>query len=597
VAPDATLATLFERAAARAPRAAAILEGDAVLSYAELEARSRAVARALEANGVGAGEVVVTAIERSACLLVALLGILRTGAAFAALEPATPPVRRDLILADTGARVILAGRPGILDPEIRVVAPTIGGRAVTVAADAAYVIHTSGSTGVPKGVIGTHRATINRFAWMWDTFPFQPGEVVCAKTSVAFVDSIWELFGGLLAGMPTAIVSAETARDPRRFVEALAGAGATRVVSVPSLLEAVLRLVPDVGERMPQLTYWICSGEPLSGTLANRFRSVTGARLLNFYGSSEVAADVTWWECGNEQGSVPIGRPIANVGVHVVDETLAPVPVGVVGELVVTGAGVGRGYVGRPALTAERFVADGLSGARGARAYRTGDLGRLRGDGVLEFVGRADDQVKLRGFRIEPGEVEAVLGACPGVRGCVAGVRELAGDRRLVAWVEGDATPEQLRAHAAERLPDYMVPALYVVLERLPLTASGKVDRRALTLPADAVVRPREPTPPGTALEELVAGIWAEVLGVEAVGVDENFFELGGHSLLLFEVAARLRATTDPTLKMVDLFEHPTVSAIVARIERGPGAEPPAPRRSRRAALNERRHRVQGRDV
>ncbi|HEU0076677.1 MAG TPA: non-ribosomal peptide synthetase, partial [Longimicrobiaceae bacterium] len=566
--------------AGRTPDAAALLWRGEPVTYAGLERRSGRLADALQRRGVGPETRGGVCVSRTPELVVALLAVLRAGGAFVAMDPAYPPERLRYMLDDSGAALLLADpaaaqRLGDCGVEAMVLdgsteyearsgqqdassgdAPLSHSRTFALSHSSspdnpAYVVYTSGSTGRPKGVLATHRGIVNRFAWMWSEYPFAAGEVCCQKTSLAFADSVWEVFGPLLAGVPAVLVPDEDARDPEALLALLSRHGVTRIVLVPSLLRALLDAHPRLGERCPRLRLVVTSGEALPPELARRFaEAVPGATLLNLYGSSEVSADNTHHALRSTDPGpgerVPIGRPVWNTRVYVLDARMEPVPPGAVGELCVAGVGLGRGYVGNPAATAERFVPDPFAGpgTAGERMYRTGDRARWTAGGELEYLGRADQQVKVRGFRIELGEIEASLRAHPGVREAVAGVREdAAGDRRIVAYVtarEGQGvSAAELRAHARARLPEHMVPGAFVVLDRMPLNASGKTDRRALPEPEwtteTAYVAPR------TATEEVLAGIWAELLGAERVGVEDGFFERGGHSLLAMRVVSRAR--------------------------------------------------------
>jgi amino acid adenylation domain-containing protein len=445
----------------------------------------------------------------------------------------------------------------------------------------AYVIYTSGSTGTPKGVLGTHRGAVNRFHWMWRTHPFRSGERCCQKTSTSFVDSIWETFGPLLRGVTTLVIPDPVVREPRLLIQTLADQRVTRIVLVPALLRAMLEAEPELGACLPHLRFWVSSGEALSRDLARRFReSVPGAVLLNLYGSSEAAGDSTFHEVrdADAAGSVPIGRPIDNTEVYILDGRQQPVPIGVAGEIYIGGHGLARGYLNRPELTAERFVANPFSDEAGARIYRTGDRARYRNDGTIEHLGRLDSQVKIRGFRIELSEIESALAAHPDVGRAVAVVREDdRGDRRLVGYVapRNGTRATDLRDFVRRWLPGYMVPSTIVFVEALPLTPSGKVDRRAL--PAPAVARRDVPERPRTATEATLAAIWRALLGLPEVGVHDDFFDLGGHSLLAAQLVAQIEVAFRTTLPVRRLFEAPTVARLAALIEASPLATPASP--------------------
>ncbi|HEY6147837.1 MAG TPA: AMP-binding protein, partial [Thermoanaerobaculia bacterium] len=389
--------------------------------------------------------------------------------------------------------------------------------------------------------------------------------------ALSFVDSIWEIFGPLLAGVPSVVLPDETVRDPRALVESLAAGRVTRIVLVPSLLRTLLDSGIDLATELPLLSTWTTSGEALSIELYRRFRAaLPGAMLVNLYGSSEVSADVTCWDSrgAEPRDTVPIGRPIANTQIYILDRRGQPVPVGVPGELFVGGHSLARGYRNLPELTAERFVPDPFGGTAGGRLFKTGDRALYREDGQIEYLGRTDFQVKLRGRRIEPGEIESALGAHAAVAQAVVGVRaEASGDPRLVAWVVPNPGQKpaqaELRKFLRNRLPDFMVPSAIVFLDAFTLTGSGKIDRIALPAPdaarpelAAAFEAPRNPA------EERIARIWSDVLGLEQVGVHDNFFDLGGHSLLAVAVISRIEKEFGRPVGLAAIFRAPTVAEL-----------------------------------
>ena len=450
----------------------------------------------------------------------------------------------------------------------------------------AYVVYTSGSTGVPKGVLALHRAALNRFQWMWDAYPFAAGELCCQKTSLNFVDSVWEIFGPLLRGVPSLLIPEQVSKDALRLAQILATHRVTRLVLVPSLLKALLETTEQTSLNLDSLWLWICSGEALSKELYQRFtEQMPGRTLLNLYGSSEVAADATCYETGLDAASeerartIPIGSVISNLQAYVLDHKLDLLPIGVTGELFIGGAGLARGYLHRPELTAERFIPNPYSTEAGARFYRTGDLARWRADGQLEYLGRRDNQVKIRGYRIELGELEAVLKKHQAIAEAVVVARQEDNDARLIAYlVASDSvvpTAGELHRYLNEKLPAYMTPAAFVMLDAMPLMPNGKVDRRALPAPESAQLSVGEYVMARTPVEEVLAGIWAKILKLERVGLTDNFFELGGHSLLATQVVSRVRQTFGVELPLRSLFEQPTVAGLASRIEavRGLGAE------------------------
>jgi amino acid adenylation domain-containing protein len=588
---DRCIHEVFEAQVDRTPDAVAVVGADAFLSYRELNRRANRVAHHLRALGVGPEVLVGLCMERSLDMVVGLLGVLKAGGAYVPLDPAYPQERLAFMLADAHVSVLLtqehlvAGLPEhgaavvCLDSEWRAMAQHSDQNllAGATADNAAYVLYTSGSTGRPKGVLGIHRAILHVLAWMCQASPFAKQEVCCQKTSLSFGDSIQELLAPLLQGIRVVLIPDAVLKDPRQFVDALATHQVTRMILVPALLRVLLDTSVDLESRLPRLKRWITSGENLSSELCQRFlEHLPPCRLINLYGASEVSDQATWYDTSGvslERVSVPIGRPIANTQVYLLDRHLQPVPIGVPGELHIGGAGLTRGYLNRPELTAEKFIPHPCSNEPGARLYKTGDLGRYLPDGHIEFLGRIDHQIKLRGFRIELGEIEAALEHHPAIRQAVVLNRqETPGDTRLVAYLVADRevvpTVSALHHFLKQTLPDYMVPSAFVVLDALPLTPSGKIDRRALPTPAptrpelaEAFVAPRSAT------EEVVAGIWATVLGVEQVGVHDNFFDLGGHSLMAVQVMSRLRHALQVEVPLRALFDVPTVAGLAQYIE------------------------------
>jgi amino acid adenylation domain-containing protein len=584
---DQTLVQLFVEQVERTPEGIAyICEGER-LSYRELNRRANQVAHYLQTLGVGPEVVVGLCLERSLEMVIGLLGIIKAGGAYLPLDPTYPAQRLTFMLADAGVQVLLTQEqlvdklPGSAATLVRIDTdwPAIARQSFEnpvnnlLPDQPAYVIYTSGSTGDPKGVLGLHRATTNRCAWMWSAYPFQAGEVCCHKTTLSFVDSVWEIFGPLLQGIPTLLIPDPAAKDPPQLIQLLTDSQVSRLVLVPSLLQALLETEPHLSKRLPRLKYWITSGEALSPALYHQFQSaMPQACLLNLYGSSEVAADATWFEPGQGEllSPIPIGRPVANTQVYILDCHLHPTPIGVAGELHIGGIGLARGYLQRPELTAERFIPNPFSLQAGERLYKTGDLARYRPDGNIEFLGRLDHQLKIRGFRIEPGEVEAVLAQHPGVRQAAVAASDPTGDafeQRLVAYVVVDQSVEtirsELRNFLREKLPEYMIPSSFIRLEALPLTPSGKINRRALPASDQAHLKLPDPfMPPGDALELKLARLWEEVLAVKPIGIRDNFFELGGHSLLAIRLFARIEQVFGQTLPPASLFQASTIERL-----------------------------------
>jgi amino acid adenylation domain-containing protein len=577
---------LFEQQVERTPDEVALIFGDERLSYRELNVRANQLANYLRARGVGPEVRVAIRMQRSPEMIVGLLGILKAGGAYVPLDPANPEERAVFILEDSGAALLLTKEPLHQSPRVPVVsldgdreqissAGESNPSNATTSGNAAHVIYTSGSTGRPKGVISAHRASINRFAWMWRAYPFTAGEVCCQKTALSFVDSIWEIFGPLLQGVPLVILDHDSVQDPSRFVAALSAHQVTRLVLVPSLLRVMLESDDDLAERLQNLRFCVCSGESLPVELATAFRKrLPHTKLINLYGSSEVAADVTCYEVTDTNGldSVPIGKPIANTQIYILDTHLQPVPFGVMGEIYVGGEGLARGYLNQPVLTQEKFVSDPFNGDL-TKLFRTGDLGRYLADGNIEFHGRRDYQVKVRGVRIELGEIETVLKTNPAIRQAVViPVDDAQGGKQLVVYLVAEVNPpsmNELRSFLRRKLPDYMVPSAFVMLESLPLNTSGKIDRLALPAPnQNQALAHADFVPPRTPVEDVLATIWAETLRRDRVGVHDDFFSLGGHSLLVARIVARVSQTLHVELPMRTLFEASTVAALATEVEK-----------------------------
>ncbi len=576
-----TLAHLFEAQVERTPGASAITFHDTSLSYQDLNAQANQFARYLQGQGIQSGARIALCHERSHELIVALLGILKAGGTYIPLDPAYPADRLAFMLADSQAAVLVTQQHLLerlphttnvicLDREWQTIKQesTENLPCLVNGEDPAYMLYTSGSTGTPKGVLGTHRAALNRFNWMWRTYPFAPGEVCCQKTTLSFVDSVWEIFGPLLQGIASVIIPDDIVKDPQQFVQILAAHSVTRIVLVPSLLRVLLDNESSLKERLPALKYWICSGEALPLELVRHFQQqLPTCVLLNLYGSSEVAADATCYEIkGNaERSCVPIGRPIDNTQIYLLDRHMQLVPVGVSGELYIGGDGLALGYFNRPELTAAKFVHHPFSVQPGNLLYKTGDWARYLPDGAIEYLGRLDHQVKVRGIRIELGEIESVLSQHPMVCEAVVIAREdVPGDQRLVAYVvlhDGKTSSNaELRPYLAVRLPAYMLPSTYVYLDALPLTPNGKVDRRALPVPAASreVVSATYVEPQSTVHHQLVQ-IWEELLNVRPIGIRDDFFALGGHSFLATRLMARIEQVCGKKLPLSILFEAATI--------------------------------------
>nr|HET6903712.1 amino acid adenylation domain-containing protein [Ktedonobacteraceae bacterium] len=573
---------LFEAQVERTPEAVALIFEEQQLTYRQLNERANQLAHYLQRLSVGPEVRVGLCIERSPEMVIGLLGILKAGGAYVPLDPVYPQERLAFMLEDAQTTVLVT-RQGLverlpqhkqvvcLDTEWNVIAQESKENTVNVmtSENLVYMLYTSGSTGKPKGVLGTHRAAINRFSWMWNTYPFEPDEVCCQKTALSFVDSVWEIFGPLLQGIRTVIIPDMIVKSPELLLQMLAAHAVTRIVLVPSLLRILLDLTADLQNQLPTLKYWISSGETLPLDLALRFvDKMPNCVLLNLYGSSEVAADATFYDMreGKALTSVPIGRPIANTQIYLLDHHNQLVPIGTPGELHVGGDGLARGYFNRPDLTAAKFVPCPFSTIPGTLLYKTGDWARYLPDGNIEYLGRIDHQVKIRGFRIELGEVEAVLNAHPAVQQAVVVAREdVPGDKRLVAYVvlqrQQSVTISELQEQLTKTLPTYMVPSAFMFLETFPLLPNGKVDRHALPAPDQARPELQQTfVAPRTPMEERIASIWSSILGIERVGIHDNFFALGGHSLLAMQVISQIQNTLRITLPLRSFFDAPTVA-------------------------------------
>ncbi|MFG2330906.1 amino acid adenylation domain-containing protein [Streptomyces sp. NPDC048604] len=580
--PGLCLEDLVRGRAAETPDAVAVTCGEESLTYAELVERAGRLASYLRGRGVAEESVVGVCLDRSADLVVGLLGVLMAGGAYLPLDAAHPAGRLADMTHDAGVRLVLtcsgllgalADCPGervCLDADAQGVAaaPVLPPRPEAAEDRLAYVIYTSGSTGRPKGVEVTHRNLVNLLLAMVSETGLRPGDVLSAVTPVTFDIAGLELYAPLVAGARVHVVRKEDAVDGRRLAEVLAETGTTVLQATP----ATWQLLVEAGWENDGALRALVGGEALPPSLAERLVRGPG-RTWNVYGPTETTIWSTAHRLDSGTEQISIGRPLANTQAYVLDERLRPVPVGVPGDLYLGGTGVARGYRGRPGLTAERFVPDPYADRPGARMYATGDRARWREDGTLVFLGRDDGQVKLRGFRIEPGEIEACLERHPAVGRAVVLVREdRPGDRRLVGYVtaEGEARPavEELREHLREFLPDYMVPSALVRLDAFPLNTSGKIDRRALPAPAveraaGGYVPPRDP------LELEVAHVWEEVLGVAPVGLHDRFFDLGGHSLLVLRLMAEIEKRFGRQLPMAAIFRGATVERFARMLREG----------------------------
>jgi amino acid adenylation domain-containing protein/non-ribosomal peptide synthase protein (TIGR01720 family) len=579
-----TLHGLFERQAAATPERTALRFEGSELSYRELNERANRLARILQRSGVGPDVMVGVCMERSVEMVVSLLAILKAGGAYVPIDPSYPAERIAYLIGDASAGVLLTQERLIASlPEgikAKVICVDHGGfeaeSADNVEADVtedhlAYVIYTSGSTGKPKGAMIPHKGIVNRILWMQDEYRLTEQDRVLQKTPFSFDVSVWEFFWPLLTGAVLVVAKPGGHQDPSYLAELIRTEGITTLHFVPSMLQVFLE-EPTVST-CTSVRRVMCSGEALPYSLQERFfESFATAELHNLYGPTEASVDVTYWACQrqSEKKIVPIGRPIANIQMYVLDKHLNPVPIGVAGELMIGGIGLARGYHNRPELTAEKFIANPYADGEYDRLYRTGDLARFLPDGTIEYLGRLDHQVKIRGFRIELGEIETALAGHAAVREVVVIAREdEPGEKRLAAYLvlkSGHPRPEvrELQQYLQERLPEYMTPSFFVMLDALPLTPNGKVDRKALPKPERAVNRSagKELVEPRNEQEAQMAEIWKQVLRMEHIGVRDNFFELGGDSILAMQIIAKANRI-GWRLKPKDLFQFQTVEKLV----------------------------------
>lgn len=587
--PEKTLHSLFEAQVARTPDATALICGTQHLTFRELNQRANQLANYLQARLIGRGSLVGVCVQRSFDMIIAVLGVLKAGAAYLPLDPTYPPERLSFMLSDSKTDLLLTQTAlreqlpsGIADVvcldwiEVELARhDTANPVTATTPDDWCFVIYTSGSTGLPKGVGSSHRASVVMFFWIAEVYPFAPGEAFCQRTTLNFVVSVWEIFLPLLQGVRVVIVPDAQVQNPAQLLAYLGEQRVTRILLVPSLLRTLINTGGDLFHLVPELKLWVLVGEILPPDLAAKFRQrLPAATLLNLYGCTETHSALAYEVNGDarESFSIPVGKPLANRRVYVLDRTLNPVPAGAPGELYVAGDGLSRGYVNRPELTAQRFLPDPFSPLEGALLYRTGDRGRYRSDGNIELLGRTDNQVQIRGFRVELGEVEAALQQYPSIGQCVVNaVDDADGDRRLVAYIVplgSRPSVTLMREHLQKSLPDHMIPTIFMFVEALPLTPNGKIDRQALPPPDNR--RPElleQYAPPKSDTEQALAEIWAKALNIERVGVRDSFFDLGGYSNKALLVLMHVRNRFGVELPLKAIFELQTVARLAERVE------------------------------
>ena len=595
---NTSLVSLFEEQVSKTPGDIALVFKGSEISYAQLNEQANQLAHYLKSRQINGGDIVAICMERSASLVIGILGILKAGATYLPIDAEYPQDRIDYVLADSGAKILVTNNTFqslvfnktdveliCVDGDDVAAEPSANLPADILHSDIACVIYTSGSSGTPKGVRIGNDGIVNRLYWMWDTYPFEPGERNAIKTSIGFVDHIWELFGALNRGVPSVIFSAEVLADLDLLVQQLGAEKISRLVLVPSLLKMLLsRLGPEGNYSLPVLRYFISSGETLPPDLVSDFYKIfsnASHKLLNIYGCSEVTADVCCYDTstrlhGNHlsidklNDLIPVGKTISNTGLYLLDDREQLVARGVTGEICVSGVQVAHGYLNAPKLTLERFTVDVFSDVPGARMFKTGDFGRLLLDGNIEYLGRIDDQVKIRGSRIELGEIEAIIQQTGLVKDCIVSAKKNAdGNNNLVAYVIADEifdkqiVIDQLR----NKLPAYMVPLNWVQLVTFPLLPNGKIDKRVLPLPDETAESEKNYMPPATIQQEQLTTIWRKLLDKERIGIQDNFFELGGQSLLAMRAISIIRKELGIQLTMKELFIYPTIETLSKNIE------------------------------
>jgi amino acid adenylation domain-containing protein len=604
--PDVCTHQLFERQVERDPAATAVVYGDQRLTYRELNERANQVAHYLRRRGVRPDALVGVSLHRTPLMVIGLLGVWKAGAAYVPLDPTYPPERLAFLVDDAAIHVLLAdagARPLFPHHKDKLVCldtdwPQIEHESranppgVANLSNLAYVIYTSGSTGKPKGALIEHRGLVNYLWWAIGCYGVRAGDSVPVHSSISFDLTVTSLYPALLAGGQVELLPEDV--GAQSLVASLRDGKQRGLVKItPAHLELLNQQV-SAAEAVHITRTFVIGGENLTAESLRIWREAAPTtRLINEYGPTETVVGCCVYEVRPEDpgnGSVPIGRPIANTELYVLDEALQPVAPGVMGELYIGGAGVARGYLNRPELSRERFLPDPFSGRPGSRLYKTGDLARYRADGILEYLGRVDDQVKVHGYRIELGEIDATLAAHPQVRSCTVLLREdTPGNKQLVGYVVPHAgetpVPENLRGFLRDRLPDYMVPAHFVTLESFPLTQNGKVDRKALPAPTyETATGTQAFAAPGSDAERRLAAIWADLLKLERVGVHDDIFDLGATSLMVVSAVSRIQAAFGAMPAIQTLFENPTIAQMAVALEgtgspRGPSqlAAPAAP--------------------
>lgn len=583
---EGCLQQFIEEQVERTPDAIALVFERKEVTYRDLNRRANRMARWLLTLGIAPEARVGICLERSIEMVITMLAIMKAGGVYVPLDPEYPRERLAYIINNADPRVVVTQkylRDRLPDHEAHIICldasaddyalfPEYDLECATELDNLVYVIYTSGSTGTPKGAMNTHRGIVNRLLWMQDTYELRSADRVIQKTPYGFDVSVWEFFWPLMTGARLVIAKPGGHRDSGYLVRLIMDQGITVLHFVPSMLQVFLD-VPAL-KCCDSVRLVFCSGEALSADLRERCLSRWAPRLENLYGPTEAAIDVTYWSCNRENvgGKVPIGRPIANMQAYILDRNLEPVPTGTAGDLYISGIGLARGYCSHPRLTAEGFIPNPFGSKTGGRLYKTGDVARYLVDGNIEYLGRVDDQVKIRGNRVELGDIEAALRTCKGVRDAAVVAREdKTGDKRLIAYLipERQPAPTQngLRTSLGQKLPQFMIPSQYIFLDKLPVTAHGKVDRRSL--PAPNMVRKHAadgPAPLLNKMEQELATLWEKLLGVRVCNRSDTFFELGGHSLLLTQLGLRIREVFGVELPLTILFDVITIPEMALAI-------------------------------
>ncbi|HBT88792.1 non-ribosomal peptide synthetase [Desulfobacter sp.] len=582
-----TLHQLFEQRAAKTPDAIAVHYLDKTLTYDQFNKKANKLAWHLKDMGIGKGDLVGFCLDRSLDMVVVLMAVLKSGAGYVPLDPNYPFDRLEMMLKSSGAKLLiiedkyLSELGGIASKQLCIdkashlwVDQAEENLDLDLSCEEiAYVLYSSGSTGVPKGIVIPHKVPVNRMFIEYD--PFEPDETLCAKTSICFVDSVWELWSAWANGLPVTLIPENHIKDPASLVDTLAASNSTRIVLVPSLLRSMMDTHPDLAQRLPRLKHWICSGEALPGDLSKRFvKMMPDAQLTNLYGATEIW-DVT--RCDTRDNlpydPMPIGKIMGNMQGYVLDDMMRPVPIGVIGELHFAGVHVAHGYWKRPGLTARQFVPNPFSTTPGQRLYKTGDLGRWLPDGNFEYLGRRDQQIQLRGFRIELGDIESVIRLHPLIKQAAVVVSS---DQRLVAYVvakdQNLPGAAELRKHVRLKLPEHMTPAFYLPLEDIPLTPNGKTDRKRLPKPKTSemkalIEKESVSREPNTKTEKTIAAIWANYLGLDTVGAESDFFQLGGESLMAVRIITQVGKLMHMIIPLSVLMKTRTVAEMSAWVD------------------------------